>query len=111
MSARFHTHCHRVFELRTGSLLKLLLSLDALRRTERFEQFVQVCEADSKGRLGFENRPYPQAQYLRDAAAALRQIDYGEIAKKRDPSTDVAELIRREQLRVLAEFKKSSSQL
>ncbi len=108
MTARFHTHCHNAFELRTGTLLKLLLNLDAQRRPDRFEQFVTICEADSKGRLGFENRPYPQAQYLREALNALLQIDYGEIARNRNASDDVAELIRRRQLEVLSTFRKNS---
>ena len=106
LCARYHTHCHRVFELRSGTLLKLLLNLDALRRADRFEQFLLVCEADCHGRLGREYEPYPQADYLRAALHNLQQIDYGQIAQQRSPSENVAELIKREQLRVLSAFKK-----
>jgi tRNA nucleotidyltransferase (CCA-adding enzyme) len=34
-----------------------------------------VCESDARGRTGLEDRPYPQAEYLRrarDAAAAAQ---------------------------------------
>jgi tRNA nucleotidyltransferase (CCA-adding enzyme) len=106
LTARYHTHCHNAFELRTGSLLKLLLNLDSLRRPDRFAQFVLICEADCRGRLGREQTPYPQADYLREAHRCLQQIEYGQIAQRRQSSDDVAELIRREQLQVLAGFKK-----
>lgn len=72
--ARYHTHCHRSLELKPATLLKTLDSVDAWRRPQRFEQFVLACEADARGRLGLENRDYPQAQYLRqvrEAAAAV----------------------------------------
>ena len=72
MTARWHTHAHKVFELRPSTLLKLLEGLDALRRPERFAQFLLACEADARGRTGFAERAYPQADYLREALAAAR---------------------------------------
>jgi tRNA nucleotidyltransferase (CCA-adding enzyme) len=68
--SRYHLDAHRVTELRDGSLLVLLERLDAFRRPERFEQWVQACEADARGRKGLENRDYPQADHLRRARAA-----------------------------------------
>ncbi|OOZ38424.1 multifunctional CCA tRNA nucleotidyl transferase/2'3'-cyclic phosphodiesterase/2'nucleotidase/phosphatase [Solemya pervernicosa gill symbiont] len=72
--ARYHTHCHKVRELKPSTLLKTLESLDALRRPERFEQFLLACEADSKGRKDMEQTPYPQADYFRSALAAANAI-------------------------------------
>ena len=40
----------------------------------RVEAFVQACECDAKGRLGLEDRPYPQAQYMLDAMQIVRSI-------------------------------------
>ncbi|MFZ5465841.1 MAG: multifunctional CCA addition/repair protein [Pseudomonadota bacterium] len=74
MTARWHTHAHKVFELRPSTLLKLLEGLDALRRPERFAQFLLACEADARGRGGFEERAYPQADYLRQALAAAKGV-------------------------------------
>ena len=48
---------------------------DAFRRPERFAQALLACEADSRGRAGLQNAPYPQREYLRaarDAAAAIK---------------------------------------
>ena len=58
----YHTLCHRALELRGKTLLKLLTATDALRRPDRFEAFLLACEADARGRLGLEQRDYPQAQ-------------------------------------------------
>jgi tRNA nucleotidyltransferase (CCA-adding enzyme) len=75
LTARYHTHCHRAHILRPGTLLKLLERLDALRRPERFELFVQACEADARGRYGREEAPYPQAELLRSALQAARTVE------------------------------------
>ena len=68
--ARDHGNCHRALELRPGTVLDLLERCDALRRPERFHEFLIACEADFRGRTGFESRAYPQAEYLRAALAA-----------------------------------------
>jgi tRNA nucleotidyltransferase (CCA-adding enzyme) len=73
--ARYHGNVHRAFELRPKTILGILEKTDALRRPERFSQALTACEADSRGRLGLEQTPYPQRQYLqaaRDAAAAIK---------------------------------------
>jgi tRNA nucleotidyltransferase (CCA-adding enzyme) len=33
------------------------------------------CEADARGRTGFENRDYPQVDFFRRALKAAQQID------------------------------------
>ena len=75
LAARFHGHCHRAFELRPQTILRVLEQTDAFRRPDRFEKFLLTCEADSKGRDGFENRPYPQADFFRGAFAAANAVD------------------------------------
>ena len=57
----YHLLVHRARELRGATLLKMLEATGALRDQERFEHFLIACEADSRGRLGFEDRSYPQA--------------------------------------------------
>lgn len=71
----YHLHCHKAFELRPQTILKLLRALDAFRRPERFEQFLESCEADARGRLGLEDREYPQVDYLRAAREAAAGVD------------------------------------
>ncbi len=68
--ARHHGVVHRAFELRAATVLDLFAHTDALRRPERFEQFLLACEADARGRKGLEQRAYPQGDWLRDALSA-----------------------------------------
>lgn len=72
--ARHHGQCHRALELDADRVFELLTALDAFRRPERFEEFLLACEADFRGRTGFEERPYPQADRLRRAHAAAAEV-------------------------------------
>jgi tRNA nucleotidyltransferase (CCA-adding enzyme) len=80
LAARFHGDMHRVAELRPETRLTVLERCDALRRPERFELILLACEADYRGRLGWEERDYEQAAIWRAALAAVRAIDAGAIA-------------------------------
>ena len=70
----FHLHCHKAFELKATTLLKMFNQLDIWRKPDEFEFFLMASKADFLGRLGFENRPYPQEQYLMTAMQAARQV-------------------------------------
>ena len=74
LTARHHASVHRAAELTPATLLRLLETVDAFRRPERFGELLLACESDARGRAGLESRPYPQREYLlraRDAAAAV----------------------------------------
>ena len=66
--AQWHGHCHRAMELRPATLLKLIEATDAWRRPQRLEDFLTACEADYRGRKGFTERDYPQAERIRSMA-------------------------------------------
>ena len=102
--AEYHTHCHRALELRPQTVLKVLEKSDAFRRPERFELFLLTCEADARGRLGLEDRAYPQVDYLRQALDAALTVDAGKIAEQHSGG-DIPAAIRRERTRALAAFK------
>lgn len=72
--SRFHLDIHRATELRPATLLKKLLEMDAIRRPERFAEILLACEADARGRLGLEDRDYPQGRYWRAAQETLRDV-------------------------------------
>ncbi len=71
---RYHLHFHRAAELRSGTMLDLLQRLDAFRRPQRFEWFLATCEADSRGRLGHEERKPPQLEIFRKAYRAAAAV-------------------------------------
>lgn len=76
---REHLNAHRALELKPATVLKLLVSLDALRRPERLQTFLAACMADKRGRLGHEHDDYPQAAWLhraRDAAVSVTSAPF-----------------------------------
>ncbi|EPZ7319203.1 multifunctional CCA addition/repair protein [Vibrio mimicus] len=67
-----HSNIHRADELKPTTKLKVLGLLDVWRKPERLEQVLLCCEADHRGRLGLEEKPYPQRDiFLRAYQAAL----------------------------------------
>ncbi len=78
--AREHGNIHRSGELGAAALLRLLERCDALRKPERFADVLLACECDARGRLGFEDAPYPQRPHLAAALAAARAVPTGPIA-------------------------------
>lgn len=107
--AEFHTHAHRVFELKPSTLLKLLKQLDAFRRPQRWEDFILCCEADARGRTGFEERDYPQANYLRTALANCKAIDQKAIADAGFSGLAFGKELDRQRLARLSELKTSTT--
>jgi len=71
---REHLNAHRALELKPSTVLKLLGTLDALRRPGRLDTFLAACWADKRGRLGHGDDPYPPGDYLRAACAAAAAI-------------------------------------
>ena len=103
--ARHHLDCHRIEEMRAGTILNKLESLDAFRRGERFEQFLLVCEADARGRSGFADRDYPQADYLRKALSAAKQIDTQTLADKGLEGEAMAEAVRLRRIEAISQLR------
>ncbi|MES2366822.1 MAG: multifunctional CCA addition/repair protein [Pseudomonadota bacterium] len=93
MTARYHGDVHRAQQLRPITILNMLEATDAMRRPERFAQFLQACECDARGRPGFETCDYPAADHLRTALTAAQSVDAGSIAHN-GASRDVGERIR-----------------
>ncbi|HLS98874.1 MAG: multifunctional CCA addition/repair protein [Porticoccaceae bacterium] len=63
---RLHLLCHKVFELRPVTVLRIFKAADAFRKPERFEAFLLAVEADARGRLGYEDMDYAQGRWLRE---------------------------------------------
>ena len=97
----YHTHCHRALELRGKTVLKLLTATDALRRPDRFDAFLLACEADARGRLGLEEREYPQADYLRRALAIAQEVTAAQFLAQELTGKALGEAITSERIRKL----------
>ncbi len=99
--ARHHGEIHQIAELTPQTRLKILESCDALRRPERFEEILAACEADFRGRLGWEDKPYEAAALWRRLLAAVRAIDAGAIARACKDPTQIPARIHRARLAAL----------
>ena len=103
--ARYHGNVHRAFELRPKTILEFMERADAFRRPGRFAQVLLACEADSRGRTGLENEPYPQRKYLhaaRDAAAAIKPSAQDIAAHA---GAKIAENLHRRRVKAIAELR------
>jgi tRNA nucleotidyltransferase (CCA-adding enzyme) len=102
--AREHGNIHRVMETKAAGLVRLFERSDALRKPARFAEALQACEADARGRLGFETRDYPQADRLRDALVAARSVDAGAVAKAcEDNPATIKDAVHRARIRAVAQ--------
>jgi tRNA nucleotidyltransferase (CCA-adding enzyme) len=90
-------------ELRDDTLVHKLEALDAFRRPERFEQFLLSCEADARGRTGYEESAYPQADYFRQCFRAASTIDTSNLSSQGLAGPAIAAAI--QQLRINAIMK------
>lgn len=97
----YHLHSHRALELKPSTLLKLLLRLDCLRRPARLVDFINACEMDARGRLGFTEREYPQADFLREAAECIRRVDVQPLLERGLKGAELGEALYRERLGAL----------
>ena len=78
--AREHGNIHRSSELNASAIMRLLGRCDAIRQPERFARVLQACEADARGRLGFEDAPYAPATRLGLALQAAQSVATAELA-------------------------------
>lgn len=101
----YHTHCHRALELKASTLLELLQSFDVYRRPQRFEEFIAACEMDARGRKGLEQRDYPQADYLRGAAAAARAVQVQPLVQQGLTGQALGEALKGERLKALKAYR------
>ena len=99
-----HLKCHQALSLKPGTLWRLLQRMDVLRRPERVEAFVQSCECDSRGRLGLEDRAYPQAQYVLDAMQVVRNIKASDLPSD-VKGPDIGEMLIQKRIEAIGQFK------
>ena len=107
----FHTHGHRALELKAATLLKLLQGFDVFRRPQRFEEFIAACEMDARGRLGLEQRTYPQADYLRGAMQAARAVIAQPLLARGLKGAELGQALDQERLHALQAYRDAQAEL
>lgn len=103
----FHLLSHRAKELRPATVHKLFTALNAWRDPHRLEQFILACKADSQGRLGFENKPYPQEAYFKHLFAAAKKITINSINTSNLVGAEIGLAIKNAQMQAIAQAKQA----
>ena len=103
---QYHLHYHRAAELRDDTFLKTLESLDAFRRPERFELFLLACEADSRGRTGFEDKHFEQPNIYRKVFNAAKILNAKELVAEGLKGKEIKEELRKQRVHAINEIRK-----
>ena len=75
LTCEYHTHIHKIVELRPETVVKLFNTFDVWRKPLRFMEFLLVCFADTRGRKGFEHNQYPQQEFALALYQAALKVD------------------------------------
>jgi len=101
----FHLLCHKAFELKPATILKLLKAIGALKSSSRLDDFLTCCEADARGRTGFEDRDYPSSAYLRQAREIVIKTDIADLVDAGISGAEIGQQLSLRQTAALTEFK------
>ncbi len=108
ITSRFHLHVHRAFELKAATVVKLFEQTDAFRKPERFSKMLVACEADARGRLGSEQKPYPQALWLKKALEAATHVDTSAVTSSLKDGKQIKEAIKSLRIQAVKQCTKGS---
>ncbi len=103
-----HQNVHQAFELRAQTLVKLFDKADLWRKPQRLSQLLLSCEADNKGRAGFENNDYPQKEYLNKAFKLASSIATKPIIEAGFKGAEIKDELIRQRIEILSNYKKNS---
>ena len=100
---QYHTHCHKAFDLRAATLVDVLAALGVFKAEAKFADFLLACEADARGRTGFEQIAYPQAERMKIAAQAAASVDSAAIIAQGLQGAKIGEALRRLRIKAVAD--------
>lgn len=81
IACREHLNVHRLDELKAATVHALITRCDGFRKPARIDQLATVCEADNRGRTGFADRAYPQADELRRLHKTAMAVGSSDVAE------------------------------
>ncbi|WP_241649734.1 multifunctional CCA addition/repair protein [Rosenbergiella collisarenosi] len=79
LATEFHDMVHSIDHYSAEQIIALFDKLDAWRKPERVAQLAIISEADVRGRLGWQDKPYPQAAQLGQRFAAAQAVSVAPI--------------------------------
>lgn len=91
--AKFHGKVHQVGEMKAATVLRFLQETDALRQPQRFSDFLRACEADARGRTGFEQQALPLFPLLLEILKLVMSVDAGAVARQQSSPEAIKEAV------------------
>ncbi|VAW99678.1 CCA tRNA nucleotidyltransferase [hydrothermal vent metagenome] len=90
---QYHLHYHHIAKLDANTILETLTALNSFRQADNFELFILACEADSRGRTGYEDTIPSQSMQLRLVFKVASEIDIQAITALDIPGKEIGALI------------------
>ncbi|PWC21624.1 multifunctional CCA addition/repair protein [Brenneria roseae subsp. roseae] len=103
--AEYHDLIHTVQILQPKTLMKLFDAIDVWRKPQRLGQLAIASEADARGRTGFEESPYPQGDYLRDAFRVVSRVTSADVVADGYQGIEVRNELSRRRTNALEQWK------
>lgn len=114
LMSEFHSHIHRAFELKPSTLFKVFNKCDVWRKPERFADLLTACKADARGRTGFEDIEYKQADYVFGAYEAASQVSIKDVfdttaSETKLSGVEIRQRLDSERIRAITAFKSAKN--
>lgn len=101
-----HSYMHHLYRNGAEGIVNLLDKLDAWRRPQRIKPFVQCCKCDFLGRKGFENRPFPRADYFLAIFSLCLSVKAGEFISLGYTGKDIGSKMHEKRVGLVKDFMK-----
>lgn len=108
--AEFHTHCHLLFELSAREVLNVIEGLDAFRKPQRFSQYLLACEADFRGRPGYENADMPEKAAFQACFDAASEVSAAPFVNEGLKGPEIASAMAEQRCRIIEQVLQPFSQ-
>ena len=104
MVVYYHSFMHHVYRGGPEGVVDLLDKLDAWRRPWRIKPWVLCCKCDFLGRLGFENRPFPRADYFLGMFSLCATVKADEFVKQGFKGKEIGEQMRKRRIALMRDY-------
>ncbi|RKZ89089.1 MAG: multifunctional CCA addition/repair protein [Gammaproteobacteria bacterium] len=106
--AEYHTHMHLLFEMKPATILKVIEALDAFRRPKRFEQYLLACEADFRGRPGYEDEAMPELELFKRCFSTVQAIQVQPLIEQGLQGKEIADELRKQRIDTIAQLRENA---
>lgn len=105
----YHDQIHIAETMSAESLLSLFNAIDVWRKPERLQQLLLASEADYRGRTGWEQRAYPQADYVHNAYQTAAEVDVKTIVSAGFSGKAIRDELNRQRIMAVSKWQQSNS--